>query len=95
MSVPKAAPKPPALTSPAFIEPMAAKLVAALPVGREWVYEIKLDGYRVLALKAGDRVRLLSRNNRDLTDEFPQIAKAVARIQASTALLDGEVVALD
>jgi ATP-dependent DNA ligase len=45
---------------------MAARAVKELPIGDDWRYEAKLDGYRVLALKAGERVRLLSRNNRDV-----------------------------
>ena len=57
-----------------FIEPMAATSVGALPRGPEWSYEIKLDGYRVLALKAGDSVRLLSPRNKDLTRAFPSVA---------------------
>ena len=57
----------------AFIEPMAATSVAALPRGPEWSYEIKLDGYRVLALKNGDDVRLVSRRNKDLTNDFPSV----------------------
>jgi hypothetical protein len=50
-----------------FVDPMAATQVAELPRGPEWTYEIKLDGYRVLALKDRDQVRLLSRENKDLT----------------------------
>ena len=79
----------------AFVEPMAATPVAELPRGPEWSYEIKFDGYRVLALKDGDRVRLLSRKNKDLTRDFPSVAAAVSRIRASTAMLDGEIVAVD
>jgi len=82
-------------TPMAFIEPMAATQVAELPRGPEWSYEVKLDGYRSLALKDGDRVRLLSRKNKDLTRDFPSVASAVGRIRATTALLDGEIVAVD
>ena len=78
-----------------FVEPMAATQVAELPRGPEWSYEIKFDGYRVLALKDADRVRLLSRKNKDLTRDFPSVAAAVSRIRASTAILDGEIVAVD
>ena len=55
-----------ARTPLAFIESMAATQVAELPRGPEWSYEIKLDGYRVLAVKSGDDVRLLSRRNKDV-----------------------------
>ena len=74
----------------AFIEPMAATSVAELPRGPEWSYEVKLDGYRVLAVKDGDSVRLLSRRNKDLTRDFPSVAAAVARVRAGTAVLDRE-----
>ncbi len=50
-----------------FIQPMAASLVDALPTGDEWLYEAKFDGYRVLALKDGSTVKLLSRKGNDLT----------------------------
>jgi DNA ligase D-like protein (predicted ligase) len=87
-------PEPPA-KSLVFVEPMSALLVRNLPVGKDWLYEIKLDGYRVLALKQGPKVRLASRNNRDLTSDFTHLQKAVARINAHTAILDGEIVAVD
>ncbi len=61
----------------------------------DWLYEVKLDGYRALALKAGERVRLLSRNNKDLTGDFSHIATAVSRIKADAALLDCKIVAVD
>lgn len=78
-----------------FIEPMAAKLVNALPEGPKWVYEVKLDGYRVLAFKDGDSVRLISRNNKDLTSDFTHVARNVATVKAKACLLDGEIVAVD
>jgi bifunctional non-homologous end joining protein LigD len=61
----------------------------------EWGYEIKWDGFRVLALKDGADVRLLSRNNVDLTKRFPSVASSLSRLNARGALLDGELVALD
>ena len=64
-------------------------------MGAAWTYEVKWDGYRVLALKDGDRVRLLSRNLKDLTAAYPSVAKAVSRVRAATAIVDGELVALD
>ena len=78
-----------------FIEPMKAKLVTAPPKDEAWVYEIKFDGYRILALKEGGRARLLSRNNKDLTARFSQIADAVAELAVKKAIFDGEIVALD
>jgi bifunctional non-homologous end joining protein LigD len=80
---------------PQFIPPMAARLVKELPVGAEWLYEVKWDGYRVEAIKSGDNVRLISRNAKDLTATFPEICAAAGTIKADTAVLDGEVIAVD
>ena len=60
-----------------------------------WVYEEKYDGDRILAYKEEDRVRLLSRNGKDRTDRFPQIAAAIRILRPVTLLLDGEVVVFD
>jgi len=60
-----------------------------------WVYEEKYDGYRILAYKEGSRVRLVSRNGKDRTAGYGDIARAVAGLPARTLLLDGEVVAFD
>jgi bifunctional non-homologous end joining protein LigD len=56
---------------------------------------VKWDGYRVLALKHCEDVRLLSLKERDLTTDFPAVAEAVRTIGAETAAIDGEVVAVD
>ena len=60
-----------------------------------WVYEEKYDGYRILAYKEGRKVTLYSRNAKDRTDTFVEVARAVAGLQDETLLLDGEVVAFD
>lgn len=78
-----------------FVEPMAALLVNALPTGDEWLYEAKFDGYRALALKDGASVKLLSRRGNDLTGDYPAIRQAVAGLKATSAILDGEIVAFD
>jgi bifunctional non-homologous end joining protein LigD len=80
---------------PRFIKPMKATAVAQLPEGKEWIYELKWDGYRVLALKQGDDAQLLSLKERNLTADFPGISEAVRGVRADTALIDGEVVAVD
>jgi bifunctional non-homologous end joining protein LigD len=74
---------------------MAALNTAKLPEGQQWLYEVKWDGYRALALKKNGTVRLLSRKGNDLTRDYPEIAEAVQGIAAKAALLDGEIVALD
>jgi bifunctional non-homologous end joining protein LigD len=74
---------------------MLATLVAEPFHKREWVFEEKYDGDRLLAYKEGDRVRLLSRNGKARTRRFPGIAAAIASLQARTLILDGEVVVFD
>lgn len=73
---------------------MAATPVTKLPEGSDWCYELKLDGYRALLLKDGKRVQLLSRNEKELTRNYPDVAAAGLRLQAQRALIDGEIVAL-
>lgn len=83
------------LAEPRFVPTMSATLVPELPEGGEWLYEVKLDGYRALLLKDGERVRLVSRNEKDLTAAYPSVAAAGRRLQARTAVVDGEIVAVD
>jgi bifunctional non-homologous end joining protein LigD len=73
---------------------MAAQPVKSLPEGKEWLYEPKLDGYRALLLKDGRQVRILSRNEKDLTRMYPGIAAAALRLNAARVVVDGEIVAL-
>lgn len=86
--------RPGARQAPAFVTPMAAEPVQRLPEGKEWLYEPKLDGYRALLLKAGPQTRVLSRNEKDLTRMYPNVAAAAARLKAGQAVIDGEIVAL-
>lgn len=74
---------------------MLAKSADTLPIGADWTYEVKWDGYRTLAAKDGQRVRLWSRNLKDATAQYPSIARSIAEVHTDTALLDGEIVALD
>jgi bifunctional non-homologous end joining protein LigD len=60
-----------------------------------WVYEEKYDGYRILAYKEGKEVTLLSRNAKDRTETFSEVARAIATLPDRTLLLDGEAVAFD
>jgi bifunctional non-homologous end joining protein LigD len=78
-----------------FIAPMKAALVAEPPTRGDWLYELKFDGYRALALKHGGDVQLLSSNAKNFSARFAEIAEAVAELPARTAILDGEIVALD
>jgi bifunctional non-homologous end joining protein LigD len=60
-----------------------------------WVYEEKYDGVRALAYRRGQRVRLYSRNLREITADFPEIARALQDLPDGDAVLDGEIVAFD
>src|SRR5215469_3758449 len=75
-----------------FIEPMQALSVEKLPEG-DWLYEVKLDGYRALAFKDGNDVRLISRNNKPLN--YPQVLDSLKLLAVWYVVLDGEIVALD
>jgi len=82
------------MTKAKFIEPMLLLRTERLPEGREWLHELKLDGYRALAIKTGGKVHLRSRNDNDFNARYPGIAKALAPMPDGT-VIDGEVVALD
>lgn len=60
-----------------------------------WIFELKLDGYRMLGARTADRPKLISRNGADYTGIFPEVARAVQALPAASALIDGEIVVLD
>jgi bifunctional non-homologous end joining protein LigD len=62
-----------------------------VPAGPAWLHEVKYDGYRIIARKAGDDITLFSRSGLDWTVRFPAIAKALLTFPAKSALIDGEV----
>jgi len=79
---------------PDFVEPMKAQLVDSIRPG-DWIYEIKFDGYRALALRGGSETRILSRNQKDLGKKFSKIRDSIAALDVQDAVIDGEIVALD
>ena len=80
---------------PEFIPPQLATLVDKPPVGDAWFHELKLDGYRLLCHIDRGQVRFWTRNRKDWTAKFPALGKAVKALRLKSAILDGEVVALD
>jgi ATP-dependent DNA ligase len=79
---------------PDFVEPMKVQLVDSIRPG-DWIYEIKFDGYRALALRGGSETRILSRNQKDLGKKFTKIRDSIAALDVQDAIIDGEIVALD
>jgi bifunctional non-homologous end joining protein LigD len=76
-------------------EPMLATATTAIANPSNWLFEIKYDGYRVMACKAADEVRLYTRRSHDWTDRFRPIADAVATLPARECVIDGEACAVD
>jgi ATP-dependent DNA ligase len=76
-----------------FIEPGLPTSTKHPPSGKGWLHEIKHDGFRVIARKNGNRVRLYSRPGNDLTKRFPRITEAMAQLRARSCIIDGEAVA--
>jgi DNA ligase D-like protein (predicted ligase) len=74
-----------------FVEPMECALVPNVP---QWVYEIKLDGYRATAVKSASKLALFSRRRKSFNRQFPYIAEALGDLPQGT-VIDGEIVALD
>ena len=81
-------PRPRALRA-GFIGPCVPTSAPQPPSGAIWLHEIKHDGFRVIARKAGERVRLYSRPGNDLTYRFPLIVEAVAKLRPASRIIDG------
>ncbi len=80
---------------PDFIKPQLASLRDDPPSGKAWLHELKFDGYRIQALIAGRQARLITRNGKDWTERYPDIATALAKLDVNAAAIDGELVALN
>jgi bifunctional non-homologous end joining protein LigD len=74
---------------------MQPTLVAQPFHHKGWVYEEKVDGYRMVAHKADDAVSIISRQGKDYTSRFPDLAQALASLAARSFILDGEVAVFD
>lgn len=80
---------------PEFVAPQLATLMREPPAGDEWLHELKFDGYRMLCHLSRGRARFWSRNGKDWTEKFPNLARALKTLPATDAILDGEVVIVD
>jgi len=80
---------------PRFIQPMKPRLLEKPPNAGDWMYELKFDGIRAIAIKIDTKVSLLSRNENELARRFPEIVEAIKNLPARECVMDGEVVALD
>ena len=78
-----------------FIAPCLPTKTDMLPSGDGWLHEIKHDGFRIIARKDGERVRLYSRPGNDFTRRFPLIVDALSRLRSRSCIIDGEAVACD
>ncbi len=80
---------------PALIEPELASLADRAPEGTDFIHEIKLDGYRILARRDRSTVHIFSRNGLDWTERLPELVAAVQALPAESLWMDGELVALN
>src|ERR1700756_2714850 len=81
---------------PSFITPMIAKIAEEPFDSPDWIFEVKLDGYRGIAVfDAAGKPHLWSRNGLPLEKKFPAVAKALSKLKLRSTILDGEVVAVD
>ena len=78
-----------------FIEPCLPRPVDKPPAGRDWLHEIKHDGFRIMARRDAAGARLLTRNGNDFAGRFPLAAAAVAALPARSCLIDGEAIVTD
>jgi hypothetical protein len=78
-----------------FIEPCQPTTGLKPPIGPGWLHEIKHDGYRLMALRTGERMRLLTRNGNDWSEFFPAVVEALKALEVRSCLIDGEVVVCD
>jgi len=77
---------------PVFVEPSLAQLADRPPKGKDWVHEIKFDGYRIQARIDGRSIKLLTRKGLDWTQRFQPVATTLKKLRLGSALIDGEII---
>ncbi|PYX55269.1 MAG: hypothetical protein DMG73_17715 [Acidobacteria bacterium] len=80
---------------PSVIRPMLATPITKPFDDPQWLFEIKWDGYRAVAFINDHNLRLVSRNQNELTSQYPELRTLPGLVKAKKAVLDGEIVALD
>ncbi len=80
---------------PTKISPQLATLVATPPEGDEWLHEVKLDGYRLLCFIKNKKINLMTRGHQNWTHKFPHLVDVLRTLKLDSAILDGEIVALN
>ena len=73
-----------------FIPPCLPSKAERPPSGPLWIHEIKLDGYRLMVRRDGQRIRCYNRGGHDWADRFPAIVEAARRLKTASRLIDGE-----
>src|SRR4051812_43388591 len=84
-----------AVRMPALIKPMLATLVDEPFSDADWIFETKWDGFRAVCFLKNGKVRFVSRNQIDMTPQYPELASIAKQVRAKEAILDGEICALD
>lgn len=80
---------------PDRLAPQLATLAAGIPAFGRWIYEIKLDGYRLMARIEGDKVKLITRGGHDWAPKMPDLVEALRKLELRGAWLDGEIIVTD
>ena len=78
-----------------YVDPMLPSLVSEVPEGREWLHEIKYDGYRTQIVIEGSSVRAFTRNGHDWTERYRPTLRAASDLHCHSAILDGEMIVQD
>jgi bifunctional non-homologous end joining protein LigD len=65
------------------------------PSGPGWIHEIKHDGFRIVARKEGDKVRLVTRNGHDFTERYPRIVDSIRSLPTKSCIVDGEAIVVN
>ncbi|WP_413560247.1 DNA ligase D [Bdellovibrio sp. HCB209] len=78
-----------------FVTPELSLLVDEPPEGKDWLHELKFDGYRMQAHVTGEKVKLFTRSGQDWSEKFSSIKEALKNLDLQGAVIDGEIVVLD